>query len=134
MEEGAAPPLPPATLEPISRPSSTSSATASIAQLPGVSALATTNSTTSSPQLRATSTPVPLMNSSPAAHAPTASGNLVSHQFFCLYFSLPFSILSSSSRDSMESCRYSQILYMPILLPNKKGDEYQFHYHYQWNC
>ncbi|KAI2780834.1 hypothetical protein F4815DRAFT_469279 [Daldinia loculata] len=77
MEEGTVPL--PATLDPISRPSSTSSTTASVAQLPGVSALAAAGSATSSPQLRATHTPVPQMNSSPAAHAPTASGNLVSY-------------------------------------------------------
>ncbi|EQB50369.1 hypothetical protein CGLO_10198 [Colletotrichum gloeosporioides Cg-14] len=56
MEEGTALsglPPPPTTLEPISRPSSTStSASASLQQLPGISALAQANSTTSSPQLR----------------------------------------------------------------------------------
>lgn len=56
MEEGTAlsgMSLPPTTLEPISRPSSTStSASASLHQLPGISALAQANSTTSSPQLR----------------------------------------------------------------------------------
>ncbi|KAI1799861.1 hypothetical protein F4811DRAFT_541947 [Daldinia bambusicola] len=68
------------TIDPISRPSSTSSTTASAAPLPGVSALAAAGSATSSPQLRATNAPAPPpMNSSPAAHAPTASGNLVSY-------------------------------------------------------
>ncbi|KAI1409110.1 hypothetical protein F5Y13DRAFT_170709 [Hypoxylon sp. FL1857] len=90
MEESAGPL--PAALEPISRPSSTSSTTASVAQLPGVSALAAAGSATSSPQLRATNAPVPLMNpgSSPAAHAPTASGNLVSRQDLLLLFLLFF--------------------------------------------
>ncbi|CAJ2501931.1 Uu.00g047840.m01.CDS01 [Anthostomella pinea] len=79
-ESGMASPLP-ATLEPISRPSSTSTtASAAIAQLPGINALAA--SVTSSPQPRATSTPIHntsmAMNfgESPAAHAPMASGNL----------------------------------------------------------
>ncbi|OTB06357.1 hypothetical protein M426DRAFT_72386 [Hypoxylon sp. CI-4A] len=52
MEEGTAPL--PTNLEPISRPSSTSSTSASVAQLPGVSALANGGSTTSSPQLQPT--------------------------------------------------------------------------------
>ncbi|KAI1845753.1 hypothetical protein JX266_008118 [Neoarthrinium moseri] len=51
MEDGAAAPLP--TLEPISRPSSTATtASEAIAQLPGISALATGASTASSPQQR----------------------------------------------------------------------------------
>ncbi|GJC88288.1 putative GATA zinc finger [Colletotrichum tofieldiae] len=47
--------LPQTNIEPISRPSSTStseSASASLPQLPGISALAQANSATSSPQMR----------------------------------------------------------------------------------
>ncbi|KAF7560620.1 hypothetical protein G7046_g3528 [Stylonectria norvegica] len=50
--------LPPPTLEPISRPSSTStSASASLTQLPGISSLAAANAAVNSPQLRCVNNP-----------------------------------------------------------------------------
>ncbi|WYZ45413.1 hypothetical protein EsH8_VIII_000729 [Colletotrichum jinshuiense] len=57
--------LPPTTLEPISRPSSTSTS-ASVPHLPGISALAQANSATSSPQLRETAIPAPTPAPPPA--------------------------------------------------------------------
>ncbi|KAI8635273.1 hypothetical protein F5Y19DRAFT_407197 [Xylariaceae sp. FL1651] len=66
MEEGRAVTPLPATLEPISRPSSASTtASAAIAQLPGITALAA--SATSSPQLKTASAPVPTSTPTPPA-------------------------------------------------------------------
>ncbi|KAJ9154810.1 GATA type zinc finger protein asd-4 [Pleurostoma richardsiae] len=69
---------PPATLEPISRPSSTSTQ-ASLSQLPGISSIATGNASADSPQTRPTTLPVPIFPASspaattagPAGHMPT---------------------------------------------------------------
>ncbi|KAL2281668.1 hypothetical protein FJTKL_11546 [Diaporthe vaccinii] len=91
MEEGQGGLPPPATLEPISRPSSTSTtASHSHQQLPGISSIAAAaaaaaaaTSTSSPPQMRAmTSTPSTMYSTpatAPAATSAGPGGNLVSH-------------------------------------------------------
>ncbi|KAH7149920.1 hypothetical protein B0J13DRAFT_278641 [Dactylonectria estremocensis] len=79
MEEGPQI-LPPPTLEPISRPSSASTAaSASLTQLPGISSLAAVSAATASPPSRPLSGPPPTMytGASPAATSGGSGGNLV---------------------------------------------------------
>ncbi|KAF7546979.1 hypothetical protein G7Z17_g8044 [Cylindrodendrum hubeiense] len=78
MEEGPQI-LPPPTLEPISRPSSASTAaSASLTQLPGISSLAAVSAATASPQTRPLNGPLPTMytGASPAATSGGSGGNL----------------------------------------------------------
>jgi hypothetical protein len=88
--------LPPPSIDPISRPSSTStSASASLTQLPGISSLAASNGASNNPpqpQLRATNAPSAptYTGASPAATSGGAGNNLVSCVIFLsiLHFSL----------------------------------------------
>ncbi|KAJ3516052.1 hypothetical protein NM208_g14897 [Fusarium decemcellulare] len=74
--------LPPTGIEPISRPDSASTtASTSLPQLPGISALAAANAATASPpQLRASAAPSPAMyaSASPAATSGGSGSSLVS--------------------------------------------------------
>ncbi|KAH7017481.1 hypothetical protein EDB80DRAFT_286769 [Ilyonectria destructans] len=83
MEEGPQI-LPPPTLEPISRPSSASTAaSASLTQLPGISSLAAVSAATASPQSRPSNGPPPTMytGASPAATSGGSGGNLVRRKY-----------------------------------------------------
>ncbi|RFU74853.1 gata transcription factor [Trichoderma arundinaceum] len=77
MEEAQV--LPPPPIEPISRPSSTStSASANVQQLPGIASLAASNATADSPQQRAPPIPQPQVyhGVSPAATSGGTNGNM----------------------------------------------------------
>ncbi|KAE9570968.1 hypothetical protein CGMCC3_g12912 [Colletotrichum fructicola] len=128
MEEGTALsglPPPPTTLEPISRPSSTStSASASLQQLPGISALAQANSTTSSPQLRTATIPAPAPASAPApmtapapAPAPTPTPSAPMQQ---PTYASPAATTGGGSTSGTPTCQNCQTSTTPLW----RRDEY----------